>query len=116
MKRVILFIGLLAIGMTAAFAYAAAPRAEPRRLLEIGKRYIFLSPAEVKRTAEVIEDFGGGWYKMKYKHSDGVERMIWMNLNQVIYFQPEDPNHPVPPPANDRSKLSQVNRPGFESM
>ncbi len=78
----------LVVGLLVVITCAASPRADPKPLLQVGTQYVFLTSAEVKRTAEVVEDLGGGWYKMKYKHSDGVVRMIWMNLNQIVYFQP----------------------------
>jgi hypothetical protein len=90
MKRLAPLVATLALGLMAALAYASAPKAEPKPLLEVGKRYVFLTAAEVKRSASVVEDLGAGWYKMRYVHSDGVERMIWLNLNQVVYFQPEE--------------------------
>ena len=90
MNRRVFLIGVLALSLMSLLAFAAAPRAEPKPLLQVGTRYVFLCPAEVKRTAEIVEDLGNNWYKMKYKHSDGVERMIWMNLNQVVYFQPAE--------------------------
>ena len=88
MTRFPLIVGAVLVAALAAFALAAAPKPEPKPLLQVGKRYEFLCPGERKRTAEVAEELGGGWYKVKYKHEDGAERIIWLNLNQVVYFHP----------------------------
>jgi hypothetical protein len=90
MKRCPSPIAALVVGFTVAVMCAAGPRADPKPLLQIGSQYVFLMPGEVKRTAEAVEDLGEGWYRMRYKHSDGVARMIWLNLNQVVYFQPAE--------------------------
>jgi hypothetical protein len=99
MKRSASLSAALLLGLLAAFLVAAGQATDPGPPIQVGHRYVFLFPSEAKRTAEVVEELGDGWLKVKYLHSDGVERLIFMNLDQVVYFHPadDDPPRPIEP-------------------
>jgi hypothetical protein len=88
MRKTLLAVGLAAGGL---LAVGAGQAPAPKPLMAVGTKYVVLVPSERKREVVPVEPVrADNFVKCKYKHMDGVERHMWLNLGQVVYLQPAD--------------------------
>ena len=91
MKRTLLIGAAVAvIGLAVAAQQPGTPKPP---LMTKDTRYVILTAPQAKRTVVPLEDTAGGWVKCRYASTDengekGPERVIWLNLDQVVYFEP----------------------------
>ena len=81
-----LTLGTVAVLGLAAVAASQAPADKP--LMDKGRRYKCVMATKLEREVEPVEAARGNWVRCKYSGDGRPATVVWLNLNQVAYFEP----------------------------